>query len=73
MLRNLKCLLSLPRKVLLRKKRGDISNPLGIVAVCVVMIAIIIALKELPWKDLATLVDEFVTGPLFGHITDPFN
>lgn len=68
----LKNLMSFVPNVIVKKKKGDISHILGIVAVCVVMIAIVLAVKGLTWSDLATLVDNFVTTTLFDHIVDPF-
>ncbi|WP_156498965.1 hypothetical protein [Clostridium ljungdahlii] len=57
----------------MKKKKGDIRHLLGVVALTVIMIAIVLAVKGLKWADLVTLIDEFVTGPLWRHITDPFN
>lgn len=68
----LKNLMPFVPNVIVKKKKGDISHILGIVAVCVVMIAIVLAVKGLTWSDLATLVDNFVTTTLFDHIVDPF-
>lgn len=59
--------------MLMKKKKGDITHLLGVVALTVIMIAIVLAVKGLKWADLVTLIDEFVTGPLWRHITDPFN
>ncbi|KAA8664626.1 hypothetical protein ACFHWD_12610 [Clostridium sp. MT-14] len=56
-----------------KRKKGDITHVLGIVAVTVIMIAIVMAVKGLTWADLVTLIDDFVTGPLWKHVTDPFN
>lgn len=58
---------------LTRKKKGDINYFLGIVAVAVIMILIVAAVKGVSLVDLISEIHDFITNTLFHHISDPFS
>ena len=61
------------KKFIQGKKRGDINYVLGIVAVSVIMILIVAAVKGWGPDDLVAKVHDFITNTLFDHIKNPFD